>query len=128
MNRTLKNILIGIFVPTAIAAVYFGYQFYSRKQKEAKILEELKKFLHKKKMVNGLDEQIIKGWKSELSKLKQDDLNNFFNYFMVVIPDNFDDTVKELHKDSIEELRVKAFESISGKQIEKMFKSIRSEK
>lgn len=143
MNKTVKNILIAIFVPTAIAAVYFGYQFYSRRQKELKILEELKKALEKKKtvekekMVDGMEERVISGWKSELSKLKGDDFDNFFNYFMITIPYGkvqyfgFPKPIwitESTEKEKFDAVQKKALASIAGKEIEKMFKAIEPEK
>ena len=79
--------MIVVLVPSALAAVYFGYKFYTRKQKEKKILEEVDKQLSKNKtQLAGLNEQVISQWKKSLSELKAGDFDAFFNYFIATIP------------------------------------------
>lgn len=142
MNKTvIKNIIIAICVPSVVALGYFGYQYYNRKQKTKKLLDELQKFLDKKdSKLSGLNEQVVSQWKKSLDELKLDDFNPFFNYFMITIPYGkvtmIDDknvtktswiyeTTNKVEFDKASEKGIKA---ISGKEIEKLFNAIIPEK
>lgn len=137
MNRTLKNILIAVLVPSALAAVYFGYKFYTRKQKEKKVLEEVDKQLSKNKtQLAGLNEQVISQWKKSLSQLKADDFDAFFNYFVVTIPygkvtmiDDKNVTKTTWIYESTNPVEFaavaeKGIKAMAGKDIEKLFQAI----
>lgn len=138
MNRTVKNILIAVFVPTALAAVYFGYQYYSRKQKEKKILDEVQNKLEKSKtQIAGLNEQVISKWKEALKELKAKEFDAFFNYFMVTIPYGkvqffgYEKPIWIFESSNPNEFKVAAEEgikAISGKEIEKLFQAITPDK
>lgn len=138
MNRIVKNVLIIIFVPTIVSVGYFSTIYILRKTKEKKLLGELDKQLSKNKNVlSGLNEQIIAQWKKALSDLNIDEFNAFFNYFMVTIPngrvatevksDKTNNSVwlfEKENKDEFSVLSEKAIKAMSGKEIEKLFKSI----
>lgn len=138
MNRIVKNVLIIIFVPTIVSVGYFSTIYILRKTKEKKLLGELDKQLSKNKNVlSGLNEQIIAQWKKSLSDLNIDEFNAFFNYFMVTIPngrvatevksDKTNNSVwlfEKENKDEFSVLSEKAIKAMSGKEIEKLFKSI----
>jgi len=138
VNRTVKNILIAFFVPTAIAAVYFGYKYYTRKQKEKKILYEVQRQLDKRKtQIAGLSEQVISKWKDALSELKGKDFDAFFNYFIITIPYgkvqffDYEKPVWIFESSNPNEFKLAAEEGIkamSGKEIEKLFQAITPDK
>lgn len=140
MNKALiKNILFVVFVPTSLVVIYFSYQFFSRKQKEKKILEEVKNRLDKNKnKVIGHDENIITAWKKALSELKLSEFNSFFNYFIITIPVgkvNIEDdkdksknhmiwTYEKTNPEEFKKVADKAIKDMSGKEIEKLFHAL----
>lgn len=139
MKPIIKNILIAVFVPSVLAVGYFGYKYYTRKQKEKKILDEVQKHLDKnKKLLTGMDKQVIAQWKTELSKLKIREFESFFKYFMETIPvgkvsvTDKDDASKT-HEVWISEntnpvqfklVAEEGLKAMSGKEIEKLFNAI----
>lgn len=131
-SRIIKNIIIAIIVPSVLSAAYFGFQYYTRKQKEKKILDDVKSKLEKNSnLVSGMPENILSQWKKALSVLTHDEFESFFKFFVLTIPygkvkvnDKSIWVFENTHPEEFKVAADKCFKAIQGKEIEKLFNAL----
>ncbi len=92
MNKYLKNTLIIIFVPSALAGMYYGYVYYDRYSKQKKALkvidDALQKIANKSTtpQPDNMKDVAMSEWKTELKKLSDDSFKSFYDYLNITLP------------------------------------------
>jgi hypothetical protein len=121
MNSKLKNILIAVFLPSALALTYFGYKYLTRINKEKKIIEILKKKLQEDDKYNEENKQIIiNKWLKALKELSEKELDYFYKLFLI----KTNNINKFVDNKDLLKINEDVINSIKNKQIEKLYKQI----
>lgn len=89
---TVKNVLVAILVPSALAGAYYTYTYLDRRSKQKKLLDLISKAFdslakeHTETQPEGMGNVIMVGWDTELKKLSDKAFNAFNNYVSAILP------------------------------------------